>query len=116
MSNLTLVMTLRVRYDKVNKKTRQKVYYIYISDMGLRHTYMRGIFLLRYNFYHSPTYTFHSGTWRINNKRWIFVKTKDYCITGRANVISVQLAFAKFLSKIKGNLRVSAVSMILALH
>ena len=30
--------------------------------------------------------------------------TKDYCITGRANTrFSVQLAFAKFLSKIKGN-------------
>ena len=28
---------------------------------------------------------------------------KDYCITGRANLISVQLAFAKFLSKIKVN-------------
>ena len=44
------------------------------------------------------------------------VLVKDYCITGRGNVIYVQLAFAKFLSKIRGNFWGSAVSMILALY
>ena len=34
----------------------------------------------------------------------IVLWVKDYCITGRAKTISVQLAFAKFVSKIKGNI------------
>ena len=42
---------------------------------------------------------------------FIYTYVKDYCITGRANVISVPLAFAEFPSKIKWNFWVSAVSM-----
>ena len=38
-------------------------------------------------------------------KSWIatYAVSKDYCITGHENGFSVQLAFGKFLSKIKGN-------------
>ena len=43
-------------------------------------------------------------------------QTKDYCITGLQTWFPVQLAFAKFLSKIKGNIWGSTVSMILALY
>ena len=45
----------------------------------------------------------------------VYMKGKDYYITERANPIAVQLAFAKFLSKIKGNFKYSASIMDTAL-
>ena len=46
----------------------------------------------------------------------LYIKLKDYCIKDVQTYFSVQLAFAKFLYKIKGNFWGSAVSMILALY